>query len=333
MMASWGCEVESLIVSYFASTPHENFLKIQIPGNVSNMEYQLHVPQSLENTPIDTHSQSDFESLIAILGKPYSRNDQFAIYHGNSQELLTRLPNSSIDLTFTSPPYNIGKEYETVMPMDDYIDWCVSWINELYRVSKQNGALLLNVGYVSISDRARALPIPYLLWERIPFFLQQEIIWNYGAGVAAKKFLSPRNERLLWYVKDQENYCFNLDDIRDPDVAYPNQKKKGKLRCNSIGKNPSDVWQIAKVTSGAGRASKERTAHPAQFPLDLCERSIKGFSPSRGVVLDPFLGSGSTIDSCIRWGRYSIGFEIREDYCELATERISDLTKQNQLIF
>src|SRR5205823_13886759 len=136
--------------------------------------------------------------------------------------------------------------------------------------------------------------LPYLLWDKWPFFLIQEVVWNYGAGVAAKYSLSPRNEKFLWFVKDPLHYTFNLDEIRDPHVKYPLQKKNGKLRCNTAGKNPSDVWQIAKVTSGTDRASPERAPHPAQFPLDLIQRIVKGFS-SRGVaVLDPFVGSGST---------------------------------------
>lgn len=278
-------------------------------------------------------AQVRFETLLAALGKPKLRGERYAIYNGDCRQLLAQIPASSIDLTFTSPPYNIGKEYEAIRPIEEYIDWCAEWIKSIYRATTANGALLLNVGYVSMPDRAKSIPIPYLLWSRVPFFLQQEIIWNYGAGVAAKKFLSPRNEKLLWYVKNSESYCFNLDDIRDPDVAYPNQKKNGKLRCNTIGKNPSDVWQIAKVTSGEGRASKERTPHPAQFPLDLCERSIKGFSPPDGIVIDPFLGSGSTIDACLRWGRYSIGFEIREDYCAIAAERIANTQRQAVSLF
>ncbi|MFR0717505.1 DNA-methyltransferase [Enterobacterales bacterium BD_CKDN230030183-1A_HGKHYDSX7] len=278
-------------------------------------------------------AQVRFEGLLAALGEPQYRGERYAIYKGDCRDLLARIPEGSIDLTFTSPPYNIGKEYETVQPMEEFIDWCADWIERIHCATAANGALLLNVGYVALSNRAKSIPIPYLLWDRVPFFLQQEIVWNYGAGVAAKKFLSPRNEKLLWYVKDAESYCFNLDDIRDPDVAYPNQKKNGKLRCNTIGKNPSDVWQIAKVTSGAGRASKERTPHPAQFPLDLCERAIKGFSPVDGIVLDPFLGSGSTIDASLRWGRYSIGFEVRDDYCAIAAERIEDSLRQSATLF
>ncbi|AQV93262.1 site-specific DNA-methyltransferase [Cupriavidus necator] len=281
----------------------------------------------------ETAAQARFETLLAALGSPYARGERHAIYNGDCLDLLASIPAHSLDLTFTSPPYNIGKEYEDVLPVEAYIDWCERWINEVHRASRSDGAFMLNVGYVSLEGRAKSIPIPYLLWDRVPFLLQQEIVWNYGAGVAARKFLSPRNEKLMWYVKNAENYCFNLDEIRDPDVAYPNQKKKGKLRCNTIGKNPSDVWQIAKVTSGQGRASKERTPHPAQFPLDLCERVIKGFSPTDGIVLDPFLGSGSTIDACLRWGRYSIGFEVREDYCAIAAERIDDSLRQSASLF
>lgn len=278
-------------------------------------------------------ARSRFELLLTKLGMPEYRGERYAIYKGDCRELLSRLPAESIDLTFTSPPYNIGKEYEKVLPMDEFIGWCAEWIEGVHRATVADGALLLNVGYVSLPGRAKAIPIPYLLWDRVPFFLQQEIVWNYGAGVSAKKFLSPRNEKLLWYIKNSEKYCFNLDAIRDPDVAYPNQKKKGKLRCNTIGKNPSDVWQIAKVTSGEGRSSKERTAHPAQFPLDFCERAIKGFSQPEGIVLDPFLGSGSTIDACLRWGRFSIGFEIRDDYCAIAAERLEDSQRQIKSLF
>lgn len=276
----------------------------------------------LLNGPNSESPRERFERLVEILGNPFARGDRFAVFQGDCLELMAQMPSGSVDLSFTSPPYNIGKEYESVLPVQDYLNWCGRWISQLHRLSTSDGAFVLNVGYISLEGRARSIPIPYLLWDRVPFFLQQEIVWNYGAGVAAKKALSPRNEKLLWYVRDPDRYCFNLDDIRDPDVAYPNQKKNGKLRCNTLGKNPSDVWQIAKVTSGNGRASKERTSHPAQFPTDLCQRVLKGFSNSEAVILDPFLGSGSTADAAVRAGRFAIGFEIRFDYCAIAANRL-----------
>lgn len=267
---------------------------------------------------------TEFENIIQKLGKPMYRGNSYAIYHADCLNLLQEIPDNSVDLFFTSPPYNIGKEYENILPIQDYIDWSKKWIDEIYRTTKKDGSFIYNIGYLSVPNVARAIPIAYLMWNHIKFYLNQEIIWNYGAGVATKHYLSPRNEKLLWYVKDKKNYCFNLDDIRDPNVLYPNQKKNGKLRCNTLGKNPSDVWQIAKVTSGANRSSNERTKHPAQFPLDLCTRVIKGFSSTNDIVIDPFVGSGSTIDACLRLNRYSIGIEINKDYCNIAYKRIKN---------
>lgn len=267
-------------------------------------------------------SSSALAEIAAGLGKPYCAGENYAIYCGDCLPALRNLPDELVSLTVTSPPYNIGKEYETPLPLEDYLTWCAAWMGEVHRVTRPDGAFWLNVGYVALPGKAKALPLPYLLWNRTRFHLIQEVVWNYGAGVAAKKSLSPRNEKLLWYVKNASDYTFNIDAIRDPDVKYPLQKKNGKLRCNTIGKNPSDVWQIAKVTSGEDRASPERTPHPAQFPLDLVNRVVLGFSNPGDLVLDPFLGSGTVAVSCLEHGRKVLGIEIRPDYCKLAARRI-----------
>lgn len=256
------------------------------------------------------------------LGEPAAGGERFLIYEGDCMEYLGRLPPGSIQLVVTSPPYNIGKEYEDLLPLADYLDWCGRWILKLHHASADDGAFWLNLGYLSIDERAKAIPIPYLLWDRVPYYLIQEIVWNYGAGVAGKTFFSPRNEKFLWYVKNADNYTFNLDDVRDPNVAYPNQKKNGKLKCNPLGKNPSDVWNFAKVTSGRSRSSKERTPHPAQFPLEVIERIVKASSHSADLVLDPFLGSGSVIEAALRNGRIGVGFEVNPAYVKIATRRI-----------
>jgi adenine-specific DNA-methyltransferase len=169
-----------------------------------------------------------------------------------------------------------------------------------------------------------------MLWDRIPFYIIQEIVWHYGAGVAAKRSFSPRNEKFLWCVKNPEDYVFNLDAVRDPDVKYPNQKKNGKLKCNPLGKNPSDVWLFPKVTSGTNRASKERTPHPAQFPVAVIDRIVKACSNANDMVLDPFMGSGSTAEACLANNRVSLGMEIREDYIRIAERRLQSFVKSTQ---
>jgi len=267
------------------------------------------------------HDTPAFDEITALLGKPFCAGEGYAIFCADCSATLKKLPDELFSLTVTSP-YNIGKEYESPLPIEEYLTWCAEWMNDLHRVTQPAGAFWLNIGYIEITGKAKAVPLPYLLWDRSRFFFIQEVVWNYGAGVATRHSLSPRNEKLLWYVKDPANYTFNLDAIRDPDVKYPHQKKNGKLRCNTIGKNPSDVWQIAKVTSGEDRASPERTNHPAQFPLDLVNRIVLGFSNPGELVLDPFVGSGTVAVSCLEHGRRVLGIEIKPEYCELAAQRI-----------
>lgn len=115
-------------------------------------------------------------------------------------------------------------------------------------------------------------------------------------------------------------------------MKYPNQKKNGKLKVNPLGKNPSDVWQFAKVTSGRNRSSAERTPHPAQFPEAVIERIVRASSATGDLVLDPFLGSGTTCAVARRLDRRSIGFELRPDYLELAARRISDISEPLRLL-
>ncbi len=272
----------------------------------------------------------DLQEAKLALGQPSYEDDRVLLYHGDCYSLMDRLPPEIFHLVVTSPPYNIGKDYETQLSLDEYLNWTRAWIEKVYRLTRSTGAFWLNLGYLSIEGKAKAIPIPYLIWDRVPFFLMQEIIWNYGAGVAARKFFSPRNEKFLWYVKNENEYTFNLDEVRDPNVKYPNQKKNGKLRCNTIGKNPSDVWQIAKVTSGENRSSIERTPHPAQFPLDLISRVVKASSNPDDLLLDPFVGSGSLLEAAIRTGRRAIGFEVRRDYVDVAATRLRHFRKEAQ---
>lgn len=269
-----------------------------------------------------------FDECIRKVGKPAYSAPGVAIFQMDCVEGMRRMQGGRVNLCVTSPPYNIGKEYERTLDLEEYLDWSATWIQEVHRLVRFDGAFWLNLGYVSKPGRARAVPLPYLLWARVPFFLIQEIVWNYGAGVATKHSFSPRNEKFLWYVKNEQNYVFNLDAVRDPDVKYPNQKKNGRLKCNPLGKNPTDVWAIPKVTSGADRASQERTDHPAQFPVAVIERIIKACSNEGDIVLDPFMGSGSTAEVALALGRHVIGFEVSPLYIDLAENRLERFMKR-----
>lgn len=273
-------------------------------------------------TTRDIGLDSVLNLIAARMGPPTYRAPGVAIYHAECLDFLRRLEGEPFSLTVTSPPYNIGKEYENPLPFLEYLEWCSKWIGEVHRLTRRNGAFWLNLGYLEVSGRAKAIPIPYLLWDRVPFYLVQEIVWNYGAGVAARRSFSPRNEKFLWYVKDPADYRFNLEEVRDPDVKYPRQKKNGKLKCNPLGKNPTDVWQFPKVTSGSNRSSPERTPHPAQFPVAVVDRIVRACSNPGELVLDPFLGSGTVAEVALRCGRPVLGIEIEKCYVDISCERI-----------
>ena len=265
------------------------------------------------------------------LGAPAYKGPGVLLYQGDCLEVMRRLRAGLVHLTVTSPPYNIGKVYEAPRPVEEYLDWCGEWIREIHRLTRPTGAFWLNLGYIELPAKAKAMPIPYLLWDRVPFYMIQEIVWNYGAGVACKSNFSPRNEKFLWYVKDPRAYTFNLDAVRDPDVKYPNQKKNGKLKCNPLGKNPTDVWQIPKVTSGENRSSPERTPHPAQFPVAVIDRIHKACSMEGDLILDPFMGSASTAIAALRANRVVVGIEQNSEYVDLAAQRLEREFEEQRL--
>lgn len=267
-------------------------------------------------------SSQSLATLSAASGfKPYFADDDFVLFNIDAISLMKKLGGPWWDLTVTSPPYNIGKEYEVAKTLEEYLEWSKEWMGLVHETTQNNGTFWLNVGYTPIHEKAKALPLAYLLWNLADFHFIQEVVWHYGAGVAGRKFYSPRNEKFLWFVKDPQTYTFNLDDVRDPNVKYPNQFKNGRRKVNSAGKNPTDVWIFPKVTSGRSRSSIERTPHPAQFPEAVIERVIRASSNPDELVFDPFMGSGTTAVVANNLGRKVVGAEIREDYCRLAVSR------------
>jgi len=270
-------------------------------------------------------ADSKISEIKQSVGKPYFESENVLQYKMDCSEFMKRLNNEIIDLTITSPPYNIGKEYEKILKTEDYLEWCKKWMSQIFQVTSSFGSFWLNLGYFEVQRKGKCVPIPYLLWDKTPFYLLQEIVWQYGAGVSTKKYFAPRNEKYLWYVKNSDRYTFNLDNVRDKNVKYPLQKKNGKLKCNPLGKNPGNVWDIPKVTSGKNRSSKERIDHPAQFPLAILDRVIKGSSNENDLIFDPLIGSGSVAVSSIKNNRMVVGCEINDKYLEIAKERIENL--------
>ena len=126
------------------------------------------------------------DKIEKVVGKSYYRDEKTVIFNADSLALQKELDFKFINSTITSPPYNIGKEYESNLDINDYIEWISEYLKTIYNLTVDNGNLMFNIGYLEVPNIGRAIPIPYLIYEKSPFYFNQEIIWNYGAGVSCK---------------------------------------------------------------------------------------------------------------------------------------------------
>jgi adenine-specific DNA-methyltransferase len=249
---------------------------------------------------------------------------EYVIWHGKVEKCLKKLPSDVLfDLVITSPPYNIGKEYEERMPLKDYLSWQKSIIKKIVPRISPTGSLCWQVGnYV---DNGYIVPLDIALapiFEKEGLKLRNRIVWQFGHGLHNKKRFSGRYEVILWYTKSDE-YRFNLDDIRIPS-KYPGKRhhkgpRAGELSGNPLGKNPEDVWSIPNVKSN----HIEKTDHPCQFPVGLIERLILGLSNPYDLVFDPFAGVSTTGAAAALHKRRYIGCEPNEDYVRIGRRRIN----------
>ena len=256
------------------------------------------------------------------IAEAFSSSEHCIVYPGDCLDLLRTIPAESIQLIVTSPPYNIGKEYEKRMHIDVYLRQQAQVIAECARALSPKGSICWQVGnYV---DNGAIIPLDTLLY---PIFsglglrLRNRIIWHFEHGLHCSRRFSGRYETIIWFTKS-DDYVFSLDLIRVPQ-KYPGKKyfkgpKAGQYSCNPLGKNPGDLWVIPNVKSN----HIEKTEHPCQFPVELVERLVLSMTNPGDWVFDPFLGAGSSIVAAMRHGRRGAGAEIVAKYVKLARQRI-----------
>ena len=257
--------------------------------------------------------QSSNVSLIEI-----KRQDAF--------NFLAELPPASVDLFVSSPPYCMGKAYETSVSAADFIEMHERLAPLLVSALKNGGSLCWQVGHHV--HKGVVTPLDALVYsifsKQKELLLRNRIVWTFAHGVHASRRFSGRHETILWFTKG-DDYTFNLDAVRVPQ-KYPGKRhykgpKKGELSGNPRGKNPSDVWEIPNVKAN----HVEKTDHPCQFPVALVQRLIRALVPKNGTVADPFLGSGTTALAAALEERRFAGSEIQKSYVSIAKARIERL--------
>ncbi len=258
----------------------------------------------------------------ARIEKNFHTADQIVVYPGDCLDLLKQIPDAALQLIVTSPPYNIGKEYEQKLQLEHYIEEQTAVIKECVRALSDRGSICWQVG--NYIDKGAIIPLDmvlYPIFSRLGLIMRNRIIWHFEHGLHCKNRFSGRYETIIWFTKT-DDYVFDLDPIRIPQ-KYPGKKyfkgpKVGQYSGNPLGKNPGDVWIIPNVKSN----HIEKTMHPCQFPVELIERLVLSMTNKNDWVFDPFLGVGSTIIAAVRHGRKGAGAEIVSKYVKIAQERI-----------
>lgn len=238
---------------------------------------------------------------------------------------MRRLPDESMKLIVTSPPYNIGKSYERRTPLEQYVQGQAQVIAECVRLLHPEGSICWQVGnHVNAGEVFPLDIVLYHVFKDHGLKLRNRIIWHFEHGLHCKKRLSGRHETILWFTKSDE-YTFNLDPIRVPS-KYPNKKhykgaKAGQLSSNPLGKNPGDMWVFPNVKNN----HVEKTIHPCQFPIELVERLVLSMTDEGDSVLDPYMGVGSAVIGAVKHNRHGYGCDTHEPYVEVAWDRLHEL--------
>lgn len=262
------------------------------------------------------------------------------IVEGDAIEKLEAVNDGSCKLIITSPPYNIGKEYERDkrLSLREYLRWLDKVIGALCDKVASDGHICWQSG--NYIERGEVFPLDiffYRMFKRRGLKLRNRIVWHFNFGLHAQARFSGRYETLLWFTKS-DDYTFNLDPVRVRQI-YPGKRhslkkslKAGQPSGNPRGKNPSDfwvfdpqdafrdnpVWDFPNVKAN----HPEKTIHPCQFPSELVERCVLALTNENDLVLDPFIGSGTTAIAALQHGRRVVGIDRDTRYVNLARQRL-----------
>ena len=239
---------------------------------------------------------------------------------------MRTLPVGSMDLIVTSPPYNIGKTYESRALLADYVKSQAKVIARCVDILKNSGSLCWQVGnHVQKGEIFPLDMILYPIFQKHGLKLRNRIVWHFEHGLHCTNRLSGRYETILWLTKGDE-YTFDVDPIRVPS-KYPGKKhfkgpKAGQLSSNPLGKNPGDVWVFPNVKNN----HVEKTVHPCQFPIELVERLVLSLTRPGDAVFDPYMGIGTSVVAALKHGRVGYGCDVVQEYVDVAWDRVRQLS-------
>lgn len=252
-------------------------------------------------------------------------------------ETMKSMPKNSVNTIVTSPPYNLDKKYGKYNDNRSFAEWeelIEKVADAAFDVLTDDGSFLLNVSPVPDKKTKEIVPlesIAYFIFKKRGYALRNSIIWHFNNMQNCTNRLSGRWESILWFVKDINNYQFNLDDIRIPYISKNDKRLEG-----GSGRNPTDTWNFDLSESDfwyfnrVNNMTKNKlglSEHPCIYPTPMIERIIKMTTHPGDVVLDPFLGSGTTLVAAQNLKRIGLGIELDEKYSALIAQRVETESK------
>ena len=241
----------------------------------------------------------------------------------SSCENMKDIPNSSLHLMITSPPYNVSKEYDNDLSLEEYLSLLKNCFTETYRVLVDGGRACINIAnigrkpYIPLSDYVSKIMI------EIGFNMRGEIIWNKSAGAGISTAWGSFQSASNPILRDVHEYILIFSK---GNYKRERDKEEKELRKDNITKEEFIEWTKSVWTMNT--ESAKRIGHPAPFPEELPNRLIKLFSFTNDIVIDPFMGSGTTAIAAIKNKRNFVGYEINKEYINLANNRILNLKEK-----
>jgi site-specific DNA-methyltransferase (adenine-specific) len=239
-----------------------------------------------------------------------------------SSENMNEIPENSVHLVVTSPPYNVGKEYDQDLTLSEYREFLKRVFSEVKRVLVPGGRLCINIANLG---RKPYIPLHAFIIQdmlELGFLMRGEIIWNKAGGGASSTawgtWLSPKNPTL----RDQHEYILIFS--KDTFVRENPYNRKSTITRDEFLEYTKSIWTFPAV-------SAKKVGHPAPFPVQLPYRLIQLYTFEGEVVLDPFMGSGQTAIAALKTNRYFVGYEINPEYVKLAEKRIKLFISQPKL--
>lgn len=241
----------------------------------------------------------------------------------SSCENMKDIPNNSLHLMITSPPYNVSKEYDDDLSLNEYLSLLKNCFTETYRVLVDGGRACINIAnigrkpYIPLSDYVSKIMI------EIGFNMRGEIIWNKSAGAGISTAWGSFQSASNPILRDVHEYILIFSK---GNYKRERDKEEKELRKDNITKEEFIEWTKSVWTMNT--ESAKRIGHPAPFPEELPNRLIKLFSFTNDIVIDPFMGSGTTAIAAIKNNRNFVGYEINKEYINLANNRILNLKEK-----